>query len=137
MEDKDYRRMLRRDFKSCHHPIKYNGFNFRCDICKKAWNVDTVSEVSMELKNCPFCGGEAEQNSHYDSDDNRPDGEQLFIECKSCGARSSDFYVVTINDMHLNEQQRKQQNSNIQNQCNESIKAWNKRIFPTQNYKYT
>ncbi len=91
----------------------------------------------MEIKNCPFCDGKAEINSRYDSDDNRPDGEQIFVECLTCGSKSGEFYAVTTNSIHLKPQQKKEQDDYYNCQRNEAIRAWNKRVFPTQNYKYT
>jgi hypothetical protein len=79
------------------------------------------------LKPCPFCGGKAEESSRYDSDDNRPDGEQLFIECSDCCAKSAEFYAVTINDIHLTPIQRKEQKDNLLQARKDSIEAWNKR----------
>jgi Lar family restriction alleviation protein len=80
-----------------------------------------------DLKDCPFCGGLAEMSSRYDSDDNRPDGEQFFVTCADCGAQGPEFYAVTTNEIHLNQKQRIEQRKNIEEAQENAWKAWNRR----------
>lgn len=82
----------------------------------------------MELKSCPFCGSKAEVTSRYDSDDHRPDGLQVFVECSSCGARSAEYYAVDINEANLTPEQRKNQHLAYESAKWDAIETWNKRV---------
>lgn len=64
-----------------------------------------MSELK-EIKDCPFCGGEA-KTSFY--------GENRYVLCTSCGAKSGSFQVGK--DPSLN-------NIDVYNQA---IDSWNKR----------
>jgi hypothetical protein len=83
---------------------------------------------SNELKNCPFCGSKAEPSCEYDSDDNRPDGEQFFIECSECGAEGAKFYAVTTNENNLSKKQVETQRKYISEAQLSAKIAWNKRV---------
>ena len=56
MEDKDYRRMLRRSFKKCPHPKVIGGNFIKCHQCKQAWSAETASEVARETDRTMFGG---------------------------------------------------------------------------------
>lgn len=46
----------------------------------------------MELKPCPFCGGEAVMKSYLTNGGVfTRDNEHVYITCKSCGARSKEW----------------------------------------------
>ena len=81
----------------------------------------------MIILSCPFCGGKAELSGIYDSDDNRPDGNQWFVVCGDCGSKGAEFYAVDVSESHLNkEQKEKQQEERLMAQKN-ALDALNKR----------
>lgn len=71
----------------------------------------------INLKECPFCGGEAEMCS--DSDTN---GKSWYIRCKNCFSRSSEYYE-SLKVLMENEEFFA-----IQKAWKNAIKAWNKRV---------
>lgn len=80
------------------------------------------------IEPCPFCGGEGDHFSRYDSDENRPDGEQYFIQCKSCCAKSNEFYAETTYESNLGKELVREQRANIEKAKHNAIIAWNIRV---------
>lgn len=77
---------------------------------------------------CPFCGGKAELSCRYDSDDNRPDGYQWFIQCGDCGSKGAEFYAEDVAEYFLNDGQRKQQAEENFMARKNALDAWNRRV---------
>ena len=88
---------------------------------KQALNIPVV------MLSCPFCRGEAQEDSEYDSDDNNPDGHQFFVSCKQCGASGEKFYSCTTNEIHLNKKQKIEQKEYIKQSKISAVDSWNKR----------
>jgi len=93
-------------------------------------NINNSNEkllLSDVMLPCPFCGGEAQEDSEYDSDENSPDGYQFFVSCKICGATGEKFYSCTTHEIHLNTKQKIEQRENIKQSKLNAIVSWNKR----------
>lgn len=71
----------------------------------------------INLKKCPFCGGEAEMCSGSDRY-----GKSWYIRCKNCYSRGSEYYE-SLNALAENEEF-----SAIQKAWRNAIKAWNRRV---------
>lgn len=70
----------------------------------------------MELKNCPFCGGEAYLEESHRAFIGGVTSRVAFVRCKKCNARSGRFelaaYGHTKNSVDAN---------------TDAVKAWNRR----------
>lgn len=86
-----------------------------------------ITPKPVVMRSCPFCGGEAELNSEYESDENSPDGYNHFVSCKECEARGQFFYAVHINDTNIRFARVKEQNEQIEPAASSAVEAWNKR----------
>lgn len=80
--------------------------------------------MGKNIKNCPFCGGEADLFKEFKVDKNDFDnqfamnGYAMACECKICGARGKEF--ISLEDP---------EEANWDNMaCRDAIRAWNTRI---------
>lgn len=52
-------------------------------------------EKQIELKPCPFCGGEGKLNEHWESAGMGANAREFYVSCKSCrahGGMASEFF---------------------------------------------
>lgn len=80
--------------------------------------------MEKDVKNCPFCGGEADLFKEFKVDKNDPDnqfamnGYAIFCKCEVCGARGKEFISLESPD--------DEDWNNMA--CRDAIRAWNTRI---------
>lgn len=78
--------------------------------------------MANDIKNCPFCGGEANLFSEFkvngnNDDEYAPNGYSVKCECEKCGAKGKEFISLE------NPADVKWENM----ACTDAIKAWNMR----------
>lgn len=72
----------------------------------------------MEIKKCPFCGGEPYLESHHRAFINAQSTRVAFVRCRQCNARTERFkledFGCTSRSLKANEK---------------AIEAWNRRVY--------